>query len=201
MNAEDETKPRKSLKDRVAEAVKNALGLTPEGREQKQRDAERNRAWFEAERVRRENTFGGRELKDGRIESAQGGGPVGGARATVDAAGQLTARITATRLVLTGPLALGLRKKVDNRELYLMVEGVGWAISVAADPAQGANARAFAAKINAAASAAGPSDEAAVVGSTVDIPDQIRKLGELRDTGLLTDEEFERKKAELVERL
>jgi hypothetical protein len=34
-----------------------------------------------------------------------------------------------------------------------------------------------------------------------DVLDQIRKLGELRDAGVLTDEEFETKKAELLDRL
>jgi hypothetical protein len=33
------------------------------------------------------------------------------------------------------------------------------------------------------------------------IPDQIRELGELRDSGLLTEEEFATKKAELLARL
>jgi hypothetical protein len=35
----------------------------------------------------------------------------------------------------------------------------------------------------------------------VDIPDQIRKLGELRDSGMMTPEEFEAKKAELLARM
>lgn len=35
----------------------------------------------------------------------------------------------------------------------------------------------------------------------VDIPDQLRKLGELRDAGILTEEEFGAKKAELLSRL
>jgi hypothetical protein len=34
-----------------------------------------------------------------------------------------------------------------------------------------------------------------------DIADQIRKLAELRDAGILTSEEFEAKKADLLERL
>jgi hypothetical protein len=34
-----------------------------------------------------------------------------------------------------------------------------------------------------------------------DIPDQIKKLAELRDAGALTNEEFERKKAELLDRM
>jgi hypothetical protein len=146
------------------------------------------------------NTFCGISIKDGRIESVHGGGPLAGAHAVVDAAGQLTSRITATRLVLTGALALAIRKKVDNRELYLLVEGPGWAISVAVDPTRGAEARAFAARINAAASAAAPANDQAPAVSS-DIPDQIRKLGELRDAGLLTDAEFDAKKTELLSRL
>lgn len=35
----------------------------------------------------------------------------------------------------------------------------------------------------------------------IDIPTQIKKLAELRDSGILTDEEFEKKKKELLERL
>jgi hypothetical protein len=34
-----------------------------------------------------------------------------------------------------------------------------------------------------------------------DVLDQIRKLGELRDAGVLSDEEFETKKSSLLERL
>jgi plasmid stabilization system protein ParE len=37
--------------------------------------------------------------------------------------------------------------------------------------------------------------------SAPDIPDQIKKLGELRDSGVLSDDEFEAKKAELLRRL
>jgi hypothetical protein len=62
-------------------------------------------------------------LRDGQISSPLGGGPVAGAHATVDTAGQLTSRITATRWLLTGPLALAWQKKIDTRELYLMIEG------------------------------------------------------------------------------
>jgi hypothetical protein len=201
MTEPDNDQPRKSIKERVAQAVKNDLGLTPEAREQRQRDAEAARDRFEADRVRRENTFAGIEIKDDRIESAQGGGPIAGARATVDAAGQLTARITATRLVLTGPLALGLRKKVDHRELYLIVEGGGWAISAAVDPDHGTKARAFAARINAAGSIAAAAGSIEEPAAAIDIPDQIRQLGELRDAGLLTEDEFVAKKTELLERL
>jgi hypothetical protein len=37
--------------------------------------------------------------------------------------------------------------------------------------------------------------------ASLDIPDQIKKLAELRDAGAITEEEFERKKAELLDRM
>lgn len=43
-------------------------------------------------------------------------------------------------------------------------------------------------------------DQSAVASTAMDIPDQIRKLGELRDSGVVTAEEFEVKKAELLAR-
>jgi Short C-terminal domain len=46
-------------------------------------------------------------------------------------------------------------------------------------------------------SAAGGTDEPA----PLDIPDEIMKLGELRDSGAITNDEFERKKAELLDRM
>jgi hypothetical protein len=70
---------------------------------------------------------------DRTSDPGHAGGSMAGARATVDTAGQLSRRITATRLVLTGPVALPWRKKRAERELYLLVEGVGWGISVPAD--------------------------------------------------------------------
>jgi hypothetical protein len=51
---------------------------------------------------------------------------------------------------------------------------------------------------------AGPppvADRSAADESTDEIADEIRKLGQLRDDGLLTEEEFQAKKAELLERL
>ena len=161
--------------------------------------------------------FSGVTLHDDRIESRQGGGPIAGARATVDSAGQLTSRITASRLILTGPFALAFRKKNDNRELYLLVEGQGWAITVPVNPKKGKQAREFAARINAAASAIvpvapglipqappAPAPEPPPAPATPEPPDvleQIRKLAELRDAGALTDEEFNAKKSDLLGRL
>jgi hypothetical protein len=46
-------------------------------------------------------------------------------------------------------------------------------------------------------SAAGGPDEPA----PLDIPDQLKKLAELRDSGAITNNEFERKKADLLDRM
>jgi len=43
--------------------------------------------------------------------------------------------------------------------------------------------------------------QATVPASGMDIPDQLRKLGELRDNGVLTDEEFLTKKQELLAKM
>jgi hypothetical protein len=59
-------------------------------------------------------------------------------------------------------------------------------------PALAANAKARPAKKPPSPAGASPQP---------DIPDQIRKLGELRDSGLLSDDEFATKKAELLARM
>ena len=132
--------------------------------------------------------------------------PLAGARATVDTAGAIDKRVTATRLLTTGVFAFGLRKKKDERELFLLIEGDGFGFVVDLDPKKQKEAREFAAKLNAAtARTAVPDPGSPPPGATrttsgPSIPDQIRQLGELRDQGLLTSEEFEAKKSELLER-
>jgi hypothetical protein len=78
-----------------------------------------------------------------RIESKQGGGPVAGARATVETLGQIRGRRTIKTLGLH-------QKKIDEREVYLTIEGQGWEISVQVDAEDGAKAREFAARVNTA---------------------------------------------------
>lgn len=127
--------------------------------------------------------------------------PLKGARAAVDTAGALEKRVTATRLILTGPLAFGLRKKKDSRELYLYVEGDGFAFSAELDPKHGAAARKFAARINAlgqqATVDAEPENPAT---APVDRLDRLHELVTLRDAGALTPEEFEAEKARIMSR-
>jgi len=87
-----------------------------------------------------------------RVECGEDGGPLAGASARVETAGEIDRRVSGTRLVLMGPLALLAKKKVDHRELYLTIEGAGFSIVKQLDPDRdGLAARQFAARVNAKA--------------------------------------------------
>lgn len=49
------------------------------------------------------------------------------AHASIETAGEIRKRVTATRLVATGVFAFALKKKEDDRTIFLTVEGDGWA--------------------------------------------------------------------------
>lgn len=74
--------------------------------------------------------------------------PVAGAEARVESVGELQRRVTATRLLATGVFAFALKKKADDRELYLTVTAPDYQFVVELDPKKGADARVFAAKVN-----------------------------------------------------
>lgn len=107
-----------------------------------------------ADRIAR---FHGMKLYPDRLEVPRlvgRGGPIAGAVARVDVSGDVSRRVTATRVLTTGVFALGLRKKKDNRKVFFVVEGVGWSLTVRLGPEFEGRARDFAAKINATARAA-----------------------------------------------
>ena len=147
--------------------------------------------------------------------------------AKVEEGGTINRRFTVTRIATLGVLAAGLPKRIDDRELFLTIEGpetvIVHAIPVKKNPAITATARDFAAKVNQASGAAsttqGPSWQDSVranlakhasastapgPSSVSDGPDgiaaKIRDLAKLRDDGLITAEEFDAKKAELLAR-
>jgi hypothetical protein len=109
-------------------------------------------------------TFGPVALHELRIVTPAGEVPLDGVEATVDSAGELTERkrATLTRMavggLVLGPLgavlALGFQKRrtVDDRELYLLVEAGPASCVLQVKPDTGAAVRAFAVRINAAAS-------------------------------------------------
>lgn len=67
--------------------------------------------------------------------------------AKVETTGDLERRITATRMLMTGPFALALRKKKDHRTLYLTIEGPDFAWLLELKPKQESDARRFAVKL------------------------------------------------------
>lgn len=95
--------------------------------------------------------FEGVKLVKGEIEYGREKQPIAGVTATVESVGDLQSRITGTRLLMTGPFALAFRKKKDNRELFLTIDGPDFQWLVDVDPKKQKDAREFAAKVNTAA--------------------------------------------------
>lgn len=125
-----------------------------EARERRHARLERARErQFRAEFARHVQAIPGLKVTDTTITYRGNGGPLAGARAHVETAGDVDRRVTATRLMLTGPLALAWRKQRDHRELYLTVEGEGFAFVIPLDADAGLSARRVAAEVNARAAA------------------------------------------------
>jgi hypothetical protein len=90
----------------------------------------------------------GATIQNGQVTVGGTTGPVAGARASVDTSGDIERRITATRLVLTGPFALAFRKKKDRRALWLTIDGDGFQAVTEVSPKREAEARRWAAEFN-----------------------------------------------------
>jgi hypothetical protein len=134
-------------------------------------------------------------------------GPV---QATVDTAGNIAVTrgrdlgAKAAGTLLLGPIGLFMagnakHREVDTRELYLLIEGAAWAVTVQC-AAEGAGwVRDFAAKVNLAArkyvAARTPTPPPS---GGVDPASQLVKLAELHAAGALTDQEFSAAKARLL---
>ena len=72
------------------------------------------------------------------------------ATARVETAGDIHRRVTATRMVAVGVFAFALKKKKDDRTLYLTVEGEGDAFVMELKPKLETKAREFAARVSSA---------------------------------------------------
>jgi Short C-terminal domain len=129
--------------------------------------------------------------RDGTIESGSERGSVVAATARVDQTGGVASRGRHNRWVQ------------DMRQTFLTIEGPGVAISVkiSNDKRPVEKARKFAATINSVAQQLASADGEHPALDAATIPDQIKKLAELRETGILSDDEFETKKRELLERM
>lgn len=116
-----------------------------------------------------------------------------GSMARIETEGELTSRVTVTRLAAMGVFALGARKKVDQRELYLSVDGDGFQVVLKLPPTLGTQARRFAAAYNtrSGAMAKTATGASAVTG-------ELESLARLRANGVLSESEFAAAKAKLL---
>lgn len=161
-----------------------------------------------ASRGRTLATFSVFELYQDRIVKVRGedsgSHSLTGVSARVETAEELQRRVTATRMLATGLFAFALKKKTGGTS-YLTIEGSGFAWVEDVDRKKKDDAVKFAAKVRGAVSgveaAMPPSPSSAQASPSVDVTDQLRKLSELHSEGILTDEEFAAKKADLLKRL
>ncbi len=123
------------------------------------------------------------QIKDLRVETAQ----------------QIRDRITATRAVFLGAFALGFRK-TERGGPYLTIDTVdGPQVFELQGGSHAKKLEAQLARFHQELHGADSEPPPAPAGE--DPIAKIRELGELRDAGLITDDEFEAKKAELLGRL
>jgi hypothetical protein len=136
----------------------------------------------------------------------------GDAKASVETAGSLavTQRPTLTRMAVGSLLpgsalipgfAFQKKQTHDSRQLFFIVEHPEWSIFQEVGPELEAVVREVAVSINRAASQLSRNTPAIAANQADDPLERLRKLGELRDSGVITDEEFEKKKAELLEQV
>ncbi|HHW00189.1 MAG TPA: SHOCT domain-containing protein [Clostridiaceae bacterium] len=120
---------------------------------------------------------------------------------------QISKDVTLTRLLAFGIFAFGLKKKRKEVLTYLVVayneDGIENTIIFESKNASAVasaiiKARQLYAKENPQAQV---SDSAADGSTAQVIPEQIKKLAELKEQGILTQEEFENKKADLLSRM
>lgn len=147
-------------------------------------------------------------LVDGEARHLPFDGPV---ETQVDSAGNIEVTrgrnlaMKAGGTMVFGPLGLlfagnAKHRHIDNRELYLLIEGPTWAVSVQCDPNAATYVRQFAGKVSAAARqfVAATAPPTQPVATASDPVERLAKLAELHQVGALTDEEFAAAKARLL---
>jgi hypothetical protein len=143
--------------------------------------------------------------------------PLAGATARVDSGGQVTRRLTATRIVFLNVFALAAPKKKDRRYLYLAIEGPTFAFAVPVHPDKSRAAHAFAARIThagkrvsastgvAGASAsvhgAAPTSNAAPSGDVDAITEALQRAQHLHAEGAISDTEYADMRREILRRV
>jgi hypothetical protein len=123
-----------------------------------------------------------------------------GVTAQLEEAGDVAARATLTRSLVPG--MHGWQKKIDTRVSHVVVTGPDFEWWVHYDPKAafiGSLPQQLVAAINNASRAATPLQPAQQAPAAAPDPlDQLRKLAELRDAGIVTQQEFGAQKARIL---
>lgn len=111
--------------------LKEGWRVSEKSEERKARQAERQRQAQQSLLNLKAISFG-YKVKDGEIRALMnksGGGPIKGATASVQSEGEIRERFTATRIVALGVFALAFKKKINDKDVYLVIDGDGYLIS------------------------------------------------------------------------
>jgi hypothetical protein len=135
-------------------------------------------------------------------------------QASMETAGQIrtSKRPTLTRMAIGSVLpgtalipGLAMQKTTshDDRELYFVLEHPEWAKAIRIDPKYTDGIRQLVLTVNQAANEIGFRNRPAAEASPAapDPLDRLKKLGELRDAGVLSETEFDEQKANLLKQL
>jgi hypothetical protein len=120
---------------------------------------------------------------------------------TIEGPDAVQKRITASRLLLMGPFALAAKKKTGEAFVFLALKGgseVIFKFPKKSEPEVKAIFAPFRKLITELESLTNEGDESA---PKEDIVEKIKKLAELRDQGLISDDEFATKKTDLLNRM
>lgn len=116
-----------------------------------------------------------------------------------------TVATTAVGLGPLGAFLFGNAKEAlhDGRELYLLVEDPEWGFALPVHPTLGREVREFALAINRAAAKLPREPQAVDISTSVetalDVITQLERLTTLKQSGAITDAEFERLKLKLLD--
>lgn len=122
---------------------------------------------------------------------------------TIDIDGESTSRMTLTRVVTVGVFALGAKKKKTDTTMVIVTPTKEFSFEFEkTQPTVVRNKmRPVLSALSAASATAIEAPMAVAPSSAVGVPEQIQQLAALRDQGILTVEEFDSKKAELLARM
>ncbi|MGP0100095.1 MAG: DUF2510 domain-containing protein [Solirubrobacteraceae bacterium] len=145
------------------------------------------------------------DVEGGRIITKDGIYPLSAETvANVVVSGNIVA--TSSRRTLTREATMGIfatqkkGKVLDQRNLMLQAEdhGLGWAFTLSGPPKAEVTVRQFAQNLGLAVSALAPAAEDAPASAPAGSADELAKLAQLKETGVLTEDEFTAAKARLL---